>query len=325
MIKNKRSIRRHIVLNAALAVTSVSLLTACGSSSGKAGETTEVQKESTVSANQDTPENSAANDAPEEETDDFFSIMQKFSAGEIEAVPFDDLKTLEGQYGVAALAEEAESGLKLYGYIEPENQYTGVYVVNESNTVNAFPDLIYTTDALVPPTLQWDSQEKILQITSYKTEGGTGSDSEIYSFRQLDNGLLVSLDEEPEEEEETTEEASYLQSDITLEEAAEGVTAFLDLLNANDKEAVAGMLSYPSTLTVPSGEYVINSPEEFLPHYDEFFTEEFKNQFSGTEPDVFLHNGLISFAEGQIWFVSSGEDHSLKVTAINGIGDSSFR
>lgn len=320
MIRIKNSTRLRITLTAALAIISVGLLTACGSSSQKSGETAGSQAEN-ISAQPEIPETGAADEVEEEETDDFFSIMQKFSAGEIDAVPFDELTDIQDEYGVVFLAEETESGLTLYGYVEPESQYTGVYVVNTSNTVNAFPDLVYTTDALIPPTLQWDAQEKILGITSYES---SDADGQTHSFKQMDSGLLVSLDEEPEEE-ETTEEEVVIQSDITTEEAAEGVAAFLELVKAGDKEAIAGMISYPSQLTVPSGEYTVNSPEEFLPYYEELFTGEFTDQLLAEEPDAFLHNGLISFGAGEIWFIASGEDNSLRITAINGMNESSLR
>jgi len=316
MIKREKSIRRRLLLTSALALISITILTSCTSSS--------MDQDPTDGPIGTPPfETHAAVDMKETEAeapDSFFSIMQKFSAGEIEAVSLDQFNTLEGKYGIVFLAEESESGLKLYGYVSPTEQpYTGAYAITAGNNINAFPDLIYTDDSLTPPTLQWEAQEKKLTISSVADEEASGA----HHFKLLDNGLLVSLDDEPEEE--STEAETSLAADLTQEQANAGVAAFLELLKAGDKEAIAEMILFPATVTVPSGAHDVNNAEEFLPYYDELFTEEFADRLLKADHEAFVHNGMVSFDAGQIWFIGDSESGSLEITAINGDNESSLR
>ncbi|MFR8166740.1 MAG: hypothetical protein ACLU8D_12885 [Enterocloster sp.] len=148
------------------------MLTACGSSGTGGQNGTETASESLETS---APESAAEteNDAPgpretpspeeiasmkAEEAGDFFTIMQKFSAGEIEAVPFEKLSENDGQYGVVSLAKDPESGLKLFGYMAPGNRYEGIYLMDKDSRVNAFPTAVYATDALICPTISWDKE-----------------------------------------------------------------------------------------------------------------------------------------------------------------------
>lgn len=126
-----------------------------------------------------------------EEAGDFFTIMQKFSAGKIEAVPFEKLSGNDGQYGVVSLAEDPESGLKLFGYMAPGNRYEGIYLMDKDSRVNAFPTAVYATDALICPTISWDKETSTLTVTVWSSE----AESQDFSFQQKESGLFVSLDE----------------------------------------------------------------------------------------------------------------------------------
>ena len=126
-----------------------------------------------------------------EEAGDFFTIMQKFSAGEIEAVPFEKLSGNDGQYGVVSLAEDPESGLNLFGYMAPGNRYEGIYLMDKDSRVNAFPTAVYATDALICPTISWDKETSTLTVTVWSSE----AESQDFSFQQKESGLFVSLDE----------------------------------------------------------------------------------------------------------------------------------
>lgn len=192
---------RYILLSFVLAAA---LLVGCGASSQSAGESaesrTEVQGEeqgqsgSLAPSGETHPESAAETEAEE----DFFSTMSKFSAGEIEAVPFEKIEEHQGEYGVAALAEEAESGLRLYGYLDPEDRYEGIYIIDEKNIVNAFPSIVYLTEAGIAPVMEWDDGEKLLKVVVYTMDGGAQAE-EIHTFKRQDSGLLVSMDEESEE------------------------------------------------------------------------------------------------------------------------------
>lgn len=188
-----------------LAVLAAAVLTACGSSGTGGQNGTETASESLETS---APESAAEteNDAPgpretpspeeiasmkAEEAGDFFTIMQKFSAGEIEAVPFEKLSENDGQYGVVSLAEDPESGLKLFGYMAPGNRYEGIYLMDKDSRVNAFPTAVYATDALICPTISWDKETSTLTVTVWSSE----AESQDFSFQQKESGLFVSLDE----------------------------------------------------------------------------------------------------------------------------------
>ena len=209
MMKNMETMKnRKLRLRAAcglLAVLAAAVLTACGSSGTGGQNGTETASESLETS---APESAAEteNDAPgpretpspeeiasmkAEEAGDFFTIMQKFSAGEIEAVPFEKLSENDGQHGVVSLAEDPESGLKLFGYMAPGNRYEGIYLMDKDSRVNAFPTVVYATDALICPTISWDKETSTLTVTVWSSE----AESQDFSFQQKESGLFVSLDE----------------------------------------------------------------------------------------------------------------------------------
>lgn len=188
-MKRKNIWARRAVGMAAAALLTAGLLTACGSPQAEEGKT----EEETVQAGESGGE--TEHSAETEAEEDFFSTMQKFSSGELQALPFEELSESEEQYGVVLLSEEEESGLTLYGYLEPERLYEGVYIIDEKNVVNAFPSIVYLTEAGLPPTMQWEEEEKLLEITVYGGEGDQTSGT-VYTFKRQDSGLLVSMDED---------------------------------------------------------------------------------------------------------------------------------
>lgn len=193
-MKRKDTWIKRMTVNLAAAVLAAGLFTACGLAAKEAKETAESRTEVQAEENGGKTEHPAETEAEE----DFFSIMQKFSSGEIEAVPFEKLAENADPYGVVLLAEE-ESGLRLYGYLEPEALYEGVYIIDENNVVNAFPSIVYLTEAGQPPVMQWNGEEKLLEITVF-TGDKSGSTEAVYTFKRQDSGLLVSMDEEGDEE-----------------------------------------------------------------------------------------------------------------------------
>lgn len=207
MMKNMETMKnRKLRLRATcglLAVLAAAVLTACGSSGTGGQNGTEAPSEALETS---APESEAESGAPgpretpspeeiasmkAEEAGDFFTIMQKFSAGEIEAVPFENLSGNDGQYGVVSLAEDPESGLKLFGYMAPGNRYEGIYLMDKDSRVNAFPTAVYATEALICPTISWDKETSTLTVTVWSSE----AESQDFSFQQKESGLFVSLDE----------------------------------------------------------------------------------------------------------------------------------
>ena len=173
MMKNMETMKnRKLRLRAAcglLAVLAAAVLTACGSSGTGGQNGTEAasealetsapesaaEAESSAPGPRETPSPEEIASMKAEEAGDFFTIMQKFSAGEIEAVPFEKLSGNDGQYGVVSLAEDPESGLKLFGYMAPGNRYEGIYLMDKDSRVNAFPTAVYATEASFWPSISW--------------------------------------------------------------------------------------------------------------------------------------------------------------------------
>lgn len=209
MMKNMETMKnRELRLRAAcglLAVLAAAVLTACGSSGTSNQNGTEAasealetsapesaaEAEGSAPGPRETPSPEEIASMKAEEAGDFFTIMQKFSAGEIEAVPFEKLSGNDGQYGVVSLAEDPESGLKLFGYMAPGNRYEGIYLMDKDSRVNAFPTAVYATEALICPTISWDKETSTLTVTVWSSE----AESQDFSFQQKESGLFVSLDE----------------------------------------------------------------------------------------------------------------------------------
>ncbi|MFR8392181.1 MAG: hypothetical protein ACLVBJ_04775 [Pilosibacter sp.] len=201
MMKNMETMKnRKLRLRAAcglLAVLAAAVLTACGSSGTGGQNGTEAASRPWRPAPESAAEAESVLPAPgapspeeiasmkAEEAGDFFTIMQKFSAGEIEAVPFEKLSENDGQYGVVSLAEDPESGLNLFGYMAPGNRYEGIYLMDKDSRVNAFPTAVYATDALICPTISWDKETSTLTVTVWSSE----AESQDFSFQQKESGL----------------------------------------------------------------------------------------------------------------------------------------
>ena len=106
------------------------------------------------------------------------------------------------------------------------------------------------------------------------------------------------------------------------EEASAFVGRFLDAVQAGDQSAVAAMITYPRMVKTPSYEGTVASAEEFLSHYDEIFTEEFKQRLKDVSPsDVFYRNGLISVGDGSLWFYPATAEADMSVGTINAAQD----
>ncbi|WP_342753902.1 hypothetical protein AAGQ96_14560 [Pantoea sp. MBD-2R] len=91
-----------------------------------------------------------------------------------------------------------------------------------------------------------------------------------------------------------------------------------------DKHAVAGMVSYPITVTVNQKKRKINTPRAFIQIYDRVFTPSYRKSIVDQQyADVFARDmGIMVGEHGELWY--SGICHSqdcskftIKVIAIN--------
>lgn len=114
------------------------------------------------------------------------------------------------------------------------------------------------------------------------------------------------------------DQAFFRQSGMSKEEAAAFVATFLEAVKADNREAVAGMITYPRKVKTPAGESTAGSAEEFLACYDEIFTADFKARLgSASASDLFCKNGLIGLGDGSVWFFPATMEDDMGISTIN--------
>ena len=85
------------------------------------------------------------------------------------------------------------------------------------------------------------------------------------------------------------------------------VTAFFEQFQqaaaAGDQDTVANMFRYPKQLQLPDQELTyVSSAEEFLPHYDQVFTQDFLTAIGEIDPADFTQDGpSIGWGNGAVW------------------------
>lgn len=82
---------------------------------------------------------------------------------------------------------------------------------------------------------------------------------------------------------------------------------FCKAVEEDRREDVANMIAWPRVLASEKGETLIMTAEEFLPHYDEVFTQRLKDAMDQTlytedRADLFYHDGSAAGAGGAVWF-----------------------
>lgn len=114
----------------------------------------------------------------------------------------------------------------------------------------------------------------------------------------------------------------FQQSGMKLEEASAYVKTFVGAVTSGDREAAAAMITYPRTVKTPAWEGTVNSPEEFLVHYEDIFTSDFRSRLEQADlDDLFCSNGMISFGEGSLWFYPATESQDMSVSTVNAAED----
>ena len=94
---------------------------------------------------------------------------------------------------------------------------------------------------------------------------------------------------------------------LSLDEGRAFVLNLAALVEGGKKEEIAGLLTYPAKVTAPGGEWVVNTPEEFLEHYDETIGGNGRGTLAAdlrADPEPFLDGGgdMAAAADGAVWF-----------------------
>lgn len=130
-----------------------------------------------------------------------------------------------------------------------------------------------------------------------------------------------------------TAEEFFRIAGITELEAQKFFAKFSACVESRDRQAVAEMLHYPAAvtrwITTAAGTYLVEnaveSAEEFLPYYDDIFTDSLwwdsimANQYDKERADLIPDNGMVGAAGGAFWFMAT-PDGIRVVTVQNGEG-----
>lgn len=151
---------------------------------------------------------------------------------------------------------------------------------------------------------------RVMNILHYKKAGGLTLALLVLLFGTVACGTFaqpVEVTAPPQEEQPAQEDhngdALYQELGVTTEDAAAFFQTFQQAAADGDKEAVANLFRYPKQLRLPGAEVTyVNSAEEFLPHYDEIFTQDFLDAIAGMDASAFTQEGpAIGWGDGAVW------------------------
>ena len=116
-------------------------------------------------------------------------------------------------------------------------------------------------------------------------------------------------------------EEFFQMTGVAEDEAQAYYGTLLQGIENGDRQTVAEQICYPAVVTVRSGTFMVSSPKEFLPYYDEIFTESIQeadsvNRYTEERVDLFIDDGLIGAAGGAIW-MAAFEDGLAVITVQN--------
>ena len=129
--------------------------------------------------------------------------------------------------------------------------------------------------------------------------------------RYLENPDSQSAEQAPEE----FEDPLYGQTGIQIAVAREFLQMLAERIGDGEREEIAELIAYPVKVTAPGGEWTVNTPEEFLEHYDETVGESAQSLAADLswDPQPFADgSGLVSAAGGAVWF-GQVEDGVLRI------------
>ena len=152
---------------------------------------------------------------------------------------------------------------------------------------------------------------RVMNILHYKKAGGVTLALLVLLFGAVACGTFaqpVEVTETPEEEQQTAQEdlsndALYQELGVSTADTTAFFEEFQKAAVEGDQETVANMFRYPKQLQLPGQEVTyVNSAEEFLPYYDQVFTQELLDTLGNIDPADFTQEGpAIGWGEGVVW------------------------
>lgn len=109
--------------------------------------------------------------------------------------------------------------------------------------------------------------------------------------------------------------------------AQEFYCEFIRAIEEDRREDVTAMIAWPRTVFTQEGSTLVENGEDFLPYYDEIFTEGLlaaihENQYDRERADLIPHDGMIGGAGGTIWFALLEDGRIAVLTVQNPEGNS---
>ena len=102
---------------------------------------------------------------------------------------------------------------------------------------------------------------------------------------------------------------------------------FVRAIEEDRRLAVAELIAWPRTVFTQKGSILVENAEDFLPYYDDIFTETLledihENQYDRERADLVAHDGMIGGAGGDIWFALLEDGRIAVLTVQNPEGNS---
>lgn len=118
------------------------------------------------------------------------------------------------------------------------------------------------------------------------------------------------------------EDAIYAVTGMEDSFAQSFYSGFYKAVEEDRREDAANMIAWPRVLTSEDGEILITTAEEFLPYYDEVFTQGMRdamsqNQYTEDRADLFASNGSVGAAGGAVWFALAEDGRAEILTLQN--------
>lgn len=151
---------------------------------------------------------------------------------------------------------------------------------------------------------------RVMNILHYKKAGGLTLALLVLLFGAVACGTFaqpVEVTETPQEEqisqEDLSNDALYQEVGVSTSDVTAFFEQFQQAAAAGDQDTVANMFRYPKQLQLPGLELTyVSSAEEFLPYYDQVFTQDFLTALREMDPADFTQDGpSIGWGNGAVW------------------------
>ena len=125
------------------------------------------------------------------------------------------------------------------------------------------------------------------------------------------------------------EDMFYLSTGIQESVAQDFFREFVRAMEEDRRLAVAELIAWPRTVYTQEGSFLVENAEDFLPYYDDVFTEGLledihENQYDRERADLIAHNGMIGLAGGDLWFALL-EDGRIALLTVQNSGGNCIR